>query len=74
MAKQKSSPNVLKIIPATAGPAIRAKLVIVEFNAIAFGKSSLLSTMSTIIDCLQVTSNALMIPCARLRSRMVGML
>ncbi|MNI55816.1 hypothetical protein D3C73_1107890 [compost metagenome] len=58
-----SSPSVLKITPAKAGPINLAALNIEEFKAIAFGKSSLSSIKFTINDWRAVTSKAFTKPC-----------
>ena len=48
-------------MPATAGPIVRAPLNIIEFSAIAFGRSSI-PTISTTNACRPGMSNELTIP------------
>src|SRR5690606_14399638 len=65
MPKHTNSPYLVSKIPPMAGPTILAALKMEEFNAMALGKSLLLSTSDIINDWRLSTSNALMTPCIK---------
>ena len=66
MAKHHPSPTAAMSTPAIDGPSRRAPLTIDELSAMALGRSSRSSTISTTNACRAGMSKALMSPCKTL--------
>ncbi len=61
--KHHPSPSVAMRMPPIDGPMMREALIIDEFSAMAFGRSSRSSTISTTNACRAGVSNELITPC-----------